>query len=86
MKKKTLRIFCYTCCARNCLPEQGENVSNNKKAFLKLMKYTKQSPVYLEHDKDFGYISPKYAYTQNNSSMVRVICKELKKFNITYCH
>ena len=47
-----------------------KNVSRSKRAFLNLMKYTKQSPVYLEHHNDISSIPLKYGYTLKNRSEV----------------
>ena len=38
------------------------NISEKKESFLKLMKYTKQSPVYLEDSEEYYMISSKYGY------------------------
>ena len=50
------------------------NVSVNKDAFLRLMKYTKQSPVYMEDRKDYinYFIATEYGYTLKNSTESRV--------------
>ena len=55
---------------------QNISSSNNVKALLKLMKYTKQSPVFLEDFNDFenmGSISAKYGYTLKKNSAVSII-------------
>ena len=45
-----------------------KKLSNDKEAFLNLMKFSKQSPIFLEDDKDFQ-IAAKYGYTQRASSV-----------------
>ena len=55
-----------------------KNVSTSKRAFLKLMKYTKQSPVFLEDQDDFDSIST-YGYTlKNNTRVSNMILHSLK--------
>ena len=44
-----------------------KNVSANKEGFLKLMKFTKQSPVYMEEDEEYNSelssgVAQKYGY------------------------
>ena len=49
---------------------------DNKAAFIKLLKFTKQSAVYLDdHDDGYSSIPTKYSYTlKNKTSMAKVIC------------
>ena len=46
------------------------NISMNKVAFLKLMKFTKQSPVFMEYQDDYPSISTKNGYIYKNISKV----------------
>ena len=50
------------------------NISSNKEAFLKLMKFTKQSPTYIEdHDEYDNFINlEKYGYFSKNNDISRV--------------
>ena len=45
-------------------------VSHMKQPFLKLMKFSKQSPVYLEDQDEYTTLSAKYGHTLKNNSKV----------------
>ena len=54
-----------------------KNVSSQKEAFLKLMKYTKQSPVFMEEDDEYhsvfsivNLVSKKYGYSVKKETKV----------------
>ena len=47
------------------------NISMNKEAFLRLMKFTKQSPVFMEYQDKYSSISTKNGYILKNISKVR---------------
>ena len=54
------------------------NISKNRGAFMNIMKYTKQSPVFLEDHDDFDSIST-YGYTlKNNTRVSNMILHPLK--------
>ena len=54
------------------------NISSNKEAFLKLMKFTKQSPTYKEdHDEyDHSFNLEKYGYFFKNNNISKVSKKQ----------
>ena len=51
------------------------NITNSKLVFLKLMKFTKQSPVYLEDQNEYSQVSSKYGFSfKNNTKVKSILC------------
>ena len=50
-----------------------DDISNNKLVFLKLMKFTKQSPVYLEDREEYSKVASKYDFTLKNDTKVKYL-------------
>ena len=60
------------------------NISANKAAFLKLMKFTKQSPVYLEDHDEYISIPSKYGYNFKLNRRVAILLINLISFIVDF--